>query len=146
MDQCTYFETHVCEAQNVLYFDCSMETCKQRLLTRNTGRSDDKEDVIQKRFETFMQKNMPVTSYYEQFGKVRKIDANRDVLDIYEDTRRAMLPQISCMIGPKASGKTTLGKDLCERTNMKLLNYNEFVSSQNLGECDEETKTMALIK
>ena len=116
-----------------------METCKERLLTRNTGRSDDKEDVIQKRFETFMQKNMPVTSYYEQFGKVRKIDANRDVLDIYEDTRRAMLPQISCMIGPKASGKTTLGKDLCERTNMKLINYNEFLTSNNLCDSDEET-------
>lgn len=57
-----------------------------------------------------------------------------------------MLPQISCIIGPKASGKTTLGSALCERTNMKLLNYNEFVTSQNLGECDEETKTMALIK
>ena len=123
-----------------------METCKQRLLTRNTGRSDDKEDVIQKRFETFMQKNMPVTSYYEQFGKVRKIDANRDVLDIYEDTRRAMLPQISCMIGPKASGKTTLGKDLCERTNMKLINYNEFLTSNNLCDSDEETQTTALIK
>ena len=123
-----------------------METCKERLLTRNTGRSDDKEDVIQKRFETFMQKNMPVTSYYEQFGKVRKIDANRDVLDIYEDTRRAMLPQISCMIGPKASGKTTLGKDLCERTNMKLINYNEFLTSNNLCDSDEETQTTALIK
>mmetsp|Transcript_15594 Transcript_15594/g.19611 ORF Transcript_15594/g.19611 Transcript_15594/m.19611 type:complete len:311 (+) Transcript_15594:900-1832(+) len=57
-----------------------------------------------------------------------------------------MLPQISCIIGPKAAGKTTLGKAICERTNMKLLNYNDFVSEQNLGECDEETKTIALIK
>ena len=89
---------------------------------------------------------MPVVNYYEQFGKVRRIDATRDPLEVYEDTRAAMLPQISCIIGPKASGKTTLGSALCERTNMKLLNYNEFVTSQNLGECDEETKTMALIK
>lgn len=35
VDQCTYFETHVCEAQNVLFFDCSQETCTQRLLGRN---------------------------------------------------------------------------------------------------------------
>lgn len=84
--------------------------------------------------------------YYEQFGKVRRIDANRDVLDIYEDTRKAMLPQISCIVGPKASGKTTLGKALCERTNMKLLNFNEFVAEKNLGDCDDETVTSALIK
>jgi adenylate kinase family enzyme len=87
-----------------------------------------------------------VIAYYEQFNKVRSIDANRDVLEIYEDTRKAMLPQIFCIIGPKASGKTTLGKSLCERTNMKLINFNAFVAEKNLGECDDETSTTALIK
>ena len=57
-----------------------------------------------------------------------------------------MLPQISCIIGPKASGKTTLADALCERTNMKLLNYNDFIEEKNLGDCDDQTKTMALIK
>lgn len=113
VDQCTYFETHVCEAQNVLFFDCDQETCIQRLMGRGQGRSDDNTEAIAKRFETYQQKNLPVVHYYEQFGKVRTINANRDVLEIYEDTRRAMLPQISCIIGPKASGKTTLGNALC---------------------------------
>ena len=123
-----------------------METCKQRLLGRNQGRSDDNIEAIQKRFDTYLNENMPVIDYYEQFGKVRRIDANRDVLDIYADTRKAMLPQISCIIGPKASGKTTLGKALCKRTNMKLINYNEFVKEKNLGDCDDQTRTVALIK
>ena len=35
---------------------------------------------------------MPVVTYYEQFGKVRRIDAARDPLEVYEDTRAAMLP------------------------------------------------------
>lgn len=61
-------------------------------MNRGQGRSDDNEEAIVKRFDTYQQKNLPVISYYEQFGKVRKIDANRDVLDIYEDTRKAMLP------------------------------------------------------
>ena len=130
----------------MLFFDCSQETCTQRILGRGQGRSDDNPDAVAKRFDTFQQKNLPVINYYEQFGKVRRIDANRDVLDIYEDTRRAMLPQISCVIGPKASGKTTLGNALCERTNMKLINYNEFIAEQNLADCDDETKTSALIK
>ena len=89
---------------------------------------------------------MPVIDYYEQFGKVRRIDANRDVQDIYADTRKAMLPQISCIIGPKASGKSTMGRALCKRTNMKLINYNDFIKEKNLGDCDDQTKTMALIK
>lgn len=130
----------------MLYFECPQDVCTARIMGRGQGRSDDNEDAVAKRFETFQAKNLPVVHYYEQFGKVRRIDATRDPLEVYEDTRAAMLPQISCIIGPKASGKTTLGSALCERTNMKLLNYNEFVTSQNLGECDEETKTMALIK
>jgi len=89
---------------------------------------------------------MPVVTYYEQFGKVRRIDASRDPLDVYEDTRAAMLPQISCIIGPKASGKTRLGEALCDRTNMKMLNYNDFVCKESLEDVDEEAKTMALIK
>ena len=57
-----------------------------------------------------------------------------------------MLPQISCMIGPKASGKTTLGNALCERTNMKLINFNDFVSDNCLTDENDETVTVALIK
>lgn len=129
----------------MLFFDCSKETCIDRLMNRGQGRSDDNSEAIEKRFETYVQKNLPVVTYYEQFGKVRRIDANRDSIEIYEDTRRACLPQISCIIGPKASGKTTLGKALCTRTNMKLLNYNDFVTEQNLNDCDDEEKTNALI-
>ena len=83
---------------------------------------------------------------YERFGKVRRVDANREEIEVYEDTRKAMLPQISCMIGPKASGKTTLGNALCERTNMKLINFNDFISDNCLTDENDETVTMALIK
>jgi len=146
VDQCTYFETHVCEAQNVLFFECSQEVCTERIMQRGQGRSDDNPEAVAKRFETFAAKNMPVIHYYEQFGKVRYVNAERDPLEVYVDTRKAMLPQIFCIIGPKASGKTTLGTKLCERTNMKMINFEEFVHSMNLADCDEETQTLALMK
>jgi len=92
VDQCTYFETNVCEAQNVLFFDCPQDVCTERILAGNRGRADDNEATVAKRFETFVEKNMPVVTYYEQFGKVRRIDAARDPLDVYKDTRAAMLP------------------------------------------------------
>ena len=130
----------------MLFFDCAQETCTERILQRGQGRSDDNLEAINKRFETFVSKNMPVVAFYDQFNKVRKIDANRDSLEIYEDTRKAMLPQISFMIGPKASGKTTLGTALCERTNMKMMNYNQFVAENDLSDKDDEEKTTALIQ
>ena len=57
-----------------------------------------------------------------------------------------MLPETFFMIGPKCSGKSTLGKALAERTNMKLLNFSQFVRQHDLKNADDETKTMALIK
>jgi len=77
---------------------------------------------------------------------VKTIDANRTALEVYEDARQAMLPQIQCIVGPKASGKTTLGRALCQRTNMKLINFSDFVVEEGLTNADEETTTMALIR
>ena len=63
----------------MLFFDCTQEIAYERLMGRNQGRSDDKPEAIAKRFTTYTEENMPVINYYEQFGKVRRIDANRDV-------------------------------------------------------------------
>jgi len=83
---------------------------------------------------------------YEHFGKVREIDGTSDVNEIYEKTRASVLPQVSFMIGPIGSGKSCLGKNLCSRTNMELMNYDEFIASSGLENKDEETQTAALIK
>ena len=66
----------------------------------------------------------PVIDLYRRFGKVREVSGEHDELTVYENTRKAMLPQVSFIIGPQASGKTTLGAALCERTNQRLINFN----------------------
>jgi adenylate kinase family enzyme len=111
-----------------------------------SGRSDDNQDTIIKRFTAYNEQSKPVKEFYARFGKVREIESNGDPLEIYEQTRRAMLPQISCIIGPKACGKTALGAALCDRTNMKLVNFNNFVEDNKLEDEDDEVVTSALIK
>ena len=64
----------------MLFFDCTQETATDRILGRAGNRSDDNFETIKMRFETYNTKNLPVISYYEQFGKVRRINANRDIL------------------------------------------------------------------
>lgn len=146
VEQATYFETNVLEAQNVIFYDVDEETAIQRCLGRGTGRSDDNKESIATRFQKFNETSKAVIDFYNKFGKVRTIDGNRDPVMVYECTRKAMLPQVFCMIGPKASGKTTLGDKLCERTNMKLIDFDKFVTEHKLGDQDEETVTMALIR
>lgn len=48
-------------------------------------------------------------------------------------------------MGPKASGKTFIAQNLADRTNMNLINFDEFVLSNGLTDHDDEYVTMALI-
>ncbi|KAL8119399.1 UMP-CMP kinase 3-like isoform X2 [Apium graveolens] len=72
------------EPKFVLFFECSVEEMQRRLLSRNQGREDDNIDTIKKRFKVYMESSLPVIEYYEAKGKVRKIDAARPILQVFE--------------------------------------------------------------
>jgi len=113
---------------------------------KTSGRSDDTEEVIRKRLSVFAEESRPVVDLYRQFGRVREVDGMRDVSQVWQDTRKAMLPQVSFVIGPKGSGKSALGAALAKRTNMSLLCFDEFVTHHGLQNEEEETVVLALIK
>ena len=49
------------------------------------------------------------------------------------------------MLGPLASGKSTIGQTMSDRTNMKLIDFNEFVKCNDLADQDDETVTTKFI-
>jgi len=59
----------------MLYFECSPDTMKRRLLARGetSERVDDNEETIAKRLETFESQTKPVIEYYESQNKVKKV-------------------------------------------------------------------------
>jgi len=69
------------DVEGVLFFDCPEEVCVQRIMERakTSGRVDDNEESIRKRFNTYYQETMPVIKYYEKINLVKKIDAIPDV-------------------------------------------------------------------
>jgi adenylate kinase len=73
------FENQIAPSSLVLYFDCSDETMKKRLLGRalSSGRADDNEETIVKRLVTFHQCSKPVIAKYAE--KVVSISADTDV-------------------------------------------------------------------
>lgn len=147
--QAEYFEQTVTECQTVLFFNVNFDTCVARCMERakTSGRLDDTKEVIENRLRVYGEESAPVVEMYRQFGRVREVDGGRDVGDVWADTRRAMLPQVSFIIGPHASGKTMLGNTICERSNATLLKMNEFLAQENLlTEKSEERIVMALIK
>jgi adenylate kinase len=48
-------------------------------------RDDDKEEIVRKRMEVYEKTIGPVISYYEEMGKLIKIDANQGVDEVYND-------------------------------------------------------------
>ena len=62
---------------------------QKRLLNRGktSGRSDDNEESIKKRFKTFVETSMPVVDYFEKQGRVVKVIATKAPDDVYKETR-----------------------------------------------------------
>ncbi len=68
----------------VLYLDCPIDRCYERLLKRSesSNRTDDQNDVIKKRFLTFHQENDPVLNALEKVTKIVKIDSSIDETEV----------------------------------------------------------------
>ena len=134
----------------MIYYDVSedvlMERCLARAAASKVKREDDNPETLMNRLRAFNEKSKLVVELYQEFGKVHYIYANESIDQIFEKTKRAILPQVFFLIGSKCSGKTTLGSALAERTNMSLLSFNQFLTDKNLKNKSDEAITMALIK
>ncbi|KAF1987716.1 UMP-CMP kinase [Aulographum hederae CBS 113979] len=86
MDQALQFERTVAPSNFTLFFDCPEATMQERLLNRGktSGRSDDNEESIKKRFKTFVETSMPVVDHYKKEGKVVWVDATSSPDEVYK--------------------------------------------------------------
>ncbi len=92
MDQAIKFEESVCPSKFTLFFDCPEDEMLKRLLNRGktSGRADDNEESIKKRFRTFVDTSMPVVDYFEKQGKVVRVMATKGPDEIYEEVKARM--------------------------------------------------------
>jgi len=92
MDQAIFFEESVCPSKCTLFLDCPEEVMRERLLNRGktSGRSDDNEESIVKRFKTFVETSMPVVDHFEEEGKVIKVSATGGEGEVYESVVKGL--------------------------------------------------------
>ena len=92
MDQALRFESSVCPSLFTLFFDCPEDVMQARLLNRGktSGRSDDNEESIKKRFRVFEETSMPVVEYFEKEGKVERVKAVEEPDEVYKVVRERM--------------------------------------------------------
>ena len=95
MDQAAFFESSVCHSRCTIFLDCPEDVMKERLLNRGktSGRTDDNEESIQKRFKTFVETSMPVVEYFEKEGRVVKVSAVGTEQEVYEHVVEGLAAQ-----------------------------------------------------
>jgi len=89
MDQALAFEEKVVPSKFTLFFDCPEETMRERLLNRGktSGRADDNEESIKKRFRVFVEQSKPVVDHFASEGRVLPVDAKASPTEVYEMVR-----------------------------------------------------------
>lgn len=92
MDQALAFEEKVVPSKFTLFFDCPEETMRERLLNRGktSGRADDNEESIKKRFRTFVETSMPVVKHFESEDRVVKVDATATPDEVYKHVQQQL--------------------------------------------------------
>jgi UMP-CMP kinase len=90
MDQALKFDETVCESSLVIFYSTTEKVMLGRLLERGktSGREDDNEESIKKRFRTYHKETMPVIEHYEKQGKVVEIDSSTTVEKVFEATKK----------------------------------------------------------
>jgi len=85
MDQALKFDEDVCSSSLVLFYTTTEEVMLKRLLKRGetSGRDDDNEESIKKRFHVYKETTMPVVEHYSKQGKVAEIDSSPSVDEVY---------------------------------------------------------------
>jgi UMP-CMP kinase len=74
----------------VLYLDCPESIMTDRLLQRGktSGRSDDTEEIIKKRFQTAQTEMMPIVESYKKDGKLKQITADQSVENVFTEVSK----------------------------------------------------------
>ena len=75
----------------VLFFDCSRDICVDRCLKRGlagSGRSDDNEESLNKRINTYLFDTLPIIQYYEDLKLVRKVNAALPPNEVFDSVRQ----------------------------------------------------------
>jgi len=110
MDQALALEKIVGKPNFVLHFDVPREVVKARLLSRgkSSGRSDDNEEAIQKRFVVFDEQSKPVISHYEKQRLFRTVSGVPSSDIVFGSVAPLFQPQLVLLLGTVGSGRSEL--------------------------------------
>lgn len=76
--------------QFVLVLNCEESLCVTRCLKRgeHSNRSDDNEESLKKRFQTFVNDSLPIINYYKELDLVKEIDGAGSPVAVFDAVKQ----------------------------------------------------------
>jgi len=65
---------------------------------------------MKKRIKEFEKHTIPVIEWYEKCGKLRKINGEQGIKQVFNETKKYLAPEIILVIGPPKSGKSIFAR------------------------------------
>ena len=125
LEEAQFFEQNICNIELILKFTATKETCLRNLNEIPGAKIN--EDEFGKKYDETMNNFNAITEFYSIYSIIREIDCNQSIDNINSLLRQNLYPIIYSIIGKRYSGKTTLSKILKEKTNIEIIDFNEFL-------------------
>ena len=125
LEEAQFFEQNICNIELILKFTATKETCLRNLNEIPGAKINEEE--FGKKYDETMNNFKAITEFYSIYSIIREIDCNQSIDNINSLLRQNLYPIIYSIIGKRYSGKTTLSKILKEKTNIEIIDFNEFL-------------------
>ena len=111
MQNVKIFEDNDFNVKAVIDLNVSDEISKQRVLSRNSGRSDDNEEVLNRRLKVFNTDTLQVFEYFKEKGLYRQIDASGTTDEVLNNSSKVLDVVFNQWFFMKISAILAVGKD-----------------------------------
>jgi len=105
-------------------------------------RADDNPETMKKRVHTYFEVSKIATDFYHRLGKVTEVDAIGDVNQVYARVKQSLKPNIICVTGAVAMGKTTFARHLASFTHYVYIDVITFFATNNAISNEEKVKVL----
>jgi len=137
--QAIILEKLVSECSVVINLSIAPELITKRVMQKlsEEGKAPcEPEDVINK-IKDYNEKTKKILDYYRKLGKLRCVDCDKSVSEVYPNIQKAILPSMYFVIGAKASGKSTVCNYLSTTAQMDMMNFGEWEKKRAKGKTSE---------
>jgi len=111
-------------------------------------RADDTKEALAKRLKGYHEQTVPILSYYSPTGNVRKVDANRDMVSIWNSIDKVLdgKREIMILFGPPGSGKGTHAPKIVDKLGTPQLSTGDMLREAVAAGTEVGKKADAVMK